>query len=220
VVKVPAGRWINLKVMRVGVSYLREDKLGAYVEAVRAAGLEAEPISPAGGRGLDGLRGLVLTGGGDVDPSLYSADPDTRTKHVFRERDELERQLIEEAERKDLPILGICRGLQIWNVARGGTLHQHVEGHKEVEHTVRPEPESQLAVFVGTEDYTVNSRHHQAVDRLGRGLVVTARAGDGIIEAVEDPERRFAAAVQWHPEDRLGTRDFRIFSAFAKAVRR
>jgi putative glutamine amidotransferase len=162
----------------------------------------------------------VLTGGGDVDPSFYGAEPHALTKHVFRERDDLERGLIEEAERKNLPILGICRGMQMLNVTRGGTLRQHIEGHKETEHTVRPEPGSQVATFVGTGDYTVNSRHHQAVDLLGGGLIATACAGDGIIEAVEDPERNFVVAIQWHPEDRLATRDFRIFSAFAKAVRR
>ncbi|MCL4401215.1 MAG: type 1 glutamine amidotransferase [Acidobacteria bacterium] len=205
--------------MRVAVSFLREDKLGTYLDAMRAAGLDAVPISPARRRGLEGLGGLVLTGGGDVDPSLYGAEPYALTKHVFRERDDLDRELIAESERKDLPILGICRGLQILNVTRGGTLHQHVEGHKETEHTVRPEWGSRMAAFVGTEDYTVNSRHHQAVNRLGNGLIVTARAEDGVIEAVEDPERRFVVAAQWHPEDRLGTRDFRIFSAFAKAVR-
>jgi putative glutamine amidotransferase len=204
--------------MRVGVSFLREDKLSVYLEAVHAAGLEVVPISPAQRRDLGDLGGLVLTGGGDVNPSLYSAEPHVRTKYVFRERDELEQALIEEAERKDLPILGICRGLQILNVTRGGTLHQHVEGHRETDHSVRAEPASQVAAFVGTEDYTVNSRHHQAVNRLGRGLVVTARAEDGIIEAVEDPEKRFLVAVQWHPEDRPDTRDSKIFSAFAKSV--
>lgn len=200
------------------MTFLREDKLGAYLEAVRAAGLDPVPISPAQRRGLEDLAGLVLTGGGDIGPSLYGAEPHPRTRHVSRERDELEWTLVEEAERKDLPILGICRGLQILNVIRGGTLHQHVEGHKEVEHSVRFEPGSQVAVFVGTEDYTVNSRHHQAVNRLGRGLTVTARAEDGIVEAVEDPRQRFLVAVQWHPEDRPDTRDANIFSAFAKSV--
>jgi gamma-glutamyl-gamma-aminobutyrate hydrolase PuuD len=205
--------------MRVAVSFLREDKLGTYVDAVRAAGLEPEPISPAQKRGLDGLRGLVLSGGGDVDPALYGADPHELTKHIFRERDELELELIEEAGRKGLPVLGICRGLQILNVARGGTLRQHIEGHKEVEHLVSAEPESKIATFVGDDEYAVNSRHHQAAERIGSGLMVTARAGDGVVEALEDPEARFTVAVQWHPEDRLATRDFRIFSAFAKAVR-
>lgn len=204
--------------MKVGVSFLTEDRLGTYLQALRAVGLEAVPISPAQERGLDDLSGLVLTGGGDVDPCLYQAEPDNRTKNISRSRDELEQALIEEAERKDLPILGICRGLQILNVTRGGTLHQHVEGHKETEHNVRLEPRSQVAAFVGTVDYTVNSRHHQAVDRLGSGLIVTARADDGIIEAVEDPEKSFFVAVQWHPEDRPDTRDSQIFSAFAMAV--
>ena len=204
--------------MRVGVSFLREDKLGAYLVAVRAVGLEPAPISPVERRGLEHLGGLLLTGGGDVDPGLYGAERDEETKYS-PERDDLERGLIEEARRRDLPVLAICRGLQMLNVARGGSLHQHIEGHKGVEHGVQPEPGSRIATCVGEEEYRVNSRHHQAIDRLGNGLVVTARAADGIIEAVEDPESRFIVAVQWHPEDRLSTRDFRIFSAFVKAVR-
>ena len=197
---------------------MREDKLGAYVNAVRAAGLEPVPISPSQRRGLEDIGGLVLTRGGDVDPSLYGAAPHAQTKHVFRDRDELERDLIEEAQRKDLPILAICRGLQMLNVVRGGTLNQHIEGHKEVEHRVRPESESKIAACVGAEGYAVNSRHHQCIDRVGSELKVTARAEDGVIEAVEDPNRNFVVAVQWHPEDRPTTRDSRIFDAFARAV--
>jgi putative glutamine amidotransferase len=98
-----------------------------------------------------------------------------------------------------------------------GVLSTH--RHKEIEQRVVIEPESKIAAFVGTKEYIVNSRHHQSVDRLGAGLAVTARAEDGVIEAVEDPARQFVVAVQWHPEDRLATRDFGIFSAFAKAVR-
>jgi putative glutamine amidotransferase len=204
--------------MRVAVSFVREDKLGAYLEALRTCGLEAVPISPAQRRGLDGLGGLLLTGGGDVDPFLYGVGADSLANHVFRERDELEQALIAEAEQRNVPILGICRGLQMLNVARGGTLHRHIDGHKDVDHAVRLETESMLQGFVGAQDYTVNSRHHQAVDRLGHGLIVTAQAADGIIEAVEDPERRFVVAVQWHPEDRPETRDCEIFRGFARAV--
>jgi putative glutamine amidotransferase len=204
------------------VSFLREDKLGAYVEAVRAAGLEPVPISPAQRLGLEDIGGLVLTGGGDLDPSLYGAEPHAQTKHVFRERDELERDLIEEAKRKDLPILGICRGLQMLNVVRGGTLRQHIEGHKEVEHRVRTEPESKIAACVGTEDYAVNSRHHQCIDRVGSELKVTARAEDGIIEAVEDPNRSFVVGVQWHPERTYQEDAFsrRMFEEFVAEARR
>ena len=203
--------------MKVGVSFIREDKLDAYLQAVRGAGLEAEPISPAHARALQGLGGLVLTGGGDVDPSLYGEEP-SLSKHVFRERDELERELLAEAERQDLPVFGICRGLQILNVARGGSLHQHIEGHRDVEHTVRIESGSRVEACAGAEEYTVNSSHHQAIHRLGSGLVVTARAADGVIEAVEDPARRFLVAVQWHPEERLAGNDARMFTAFARAV--
>ena len=204
--------------MRVGVSFVLESKLGAYMAAVRAAGLEGEPISPARRRALAGLRGLVLTGGGDVDPRLYGAEPHRLTAHVCRERDDLERELIEEAAREDLPVLGICRGLQILNVARGGTLLQHIEGHRDVDHGVHFEPDSRIAEILGRPEYGVNSRHHQAVERPGYGLEVTARAPDGTVEAVEDPSRRFLLAVQWHPEDRPTTPDRRVFAAFARAV--
>jgi putative glutamine amidotransferase len=135
----------------------------------------------------------------------------------------LEIALIQEAYARDLPVLGICRGLQILNVARGGSLRQHVDGHKDVEHAVTPVPGSVLATCIGHDEYTVNSRHHQAIRRLASGLVVTAMAAaDGIAEAVVDPESRFVVAVQWHPEDRVDTevRDFRIFRAFAVAIKR
>jgi len=205
--------------MRVGVSFLDEDDLGPYLAALRSVGLDPVPISPREARGLDGLRGLMLTGGGDVNPSLYGAGPHPLTSDVSAERDDLEWKLIEEAERRDLPTLGICRGLQVLNVARGGTLLQQVAGHDQVEHTVRPQPGSRIAGCVGPEIYTVNSRHHQAAERIGRGLMVTAFAADGTIEALEDPARGFLVAVQWHPEDRLATSDSRIFGAFAKAIR-
>lgn len=209
--------------MKVAVTYVRDDKLRPYVEAVRRAGLEAVPISPAAPRTLDGLSGLVLTGGGDVDPALYGESADPRTEHVDRKRDDLEIALIEEAYARDLPVLGICRGLQILNVALGGSLRQHVEGHKNVEHGVSAAPESMVAVCLGPDEYTVNSRHHQAINRLAPGLTVTATAADGqIVEAVEDPDRRFVLAVQWHPEDRIDIeiRDLRLFRAFAGAVGR
>ncbi len=207
--------------MRVGVTYVLRDKLPPYVEAVRRAGLEPVPMSPADPATLGGLRGLVLTGGGDVDPSIYGEEPRPETKHVSRKRDDFEAQLIEDAYRKDLPVFAICRGLQILNVARGGSLIQHVEGHRDVEHNIFVEPGSKLSVIVGEDEYTVNSRHHQAAGRVAPGLVVTARSTeDGLIEGLEDPGRRFVVAVQWHPEGRIDreVRDLRLFRALAKAV--
>ncbi len=207
--------------MRVGVTYVLPEKLSPYVEAVRRAGLEPVPMSPADPATLAGLRGLVITGGGDVDPLRYGEEPHAETKYVSRKRDDFEAQLIEDAYRNDLPVLAICRGLQILNVARGGSLIQHVERHRDVEHTIHVEPNSKLSVILGEDEYTVNSRHHQAAGRVAPGLVVTARSTeDGLIEGLEDPERRFVVAVQWHPEDRIDreVRDLRLFRAFAKAV--
>lgn len=208
--------------MKVGVSYVREDKLAPYVEAIRRAGLDPVPLSHTSFRTLEGLAGLVLTGGGDVDPALYGEDPHELTSYVCRERDRMEIGLIGQAYERDLPVLAICRGLQILNVARGGTLTQHVDGHSNVEHPVSIVPESKLAVCTGAGEYVVNSRHHQAIARLAPGLEATARAQDGIIEAVEDPGRRFVLAVQWHPEDRIDkeVRDLRIFRAFASEAKR
>lgn len=206
---------------RVGVSFVRKDKLGAYLTALEDAGLETVPLSPSDSDPtLDGLDGLLLTGGGDLDPARYGAERHPLTKHVIGERDELELALLAEAERRNLPVLGICRGLQLLNLARGGTLHQHIEGHKGTDHAVTIEGASRAAAIFGAGDYLVNSRHHQAVDRLGAGLAISARAADGTVEAVEDPTRPFVMAVQWHPEDRPATGDGRLFRAFAEAVRR
>ena len=125
---------------------------------------------------------------------------------------------------RDLPVLAICRGLQLLNVALGGTLVQHVEGHKcpgqQEVHGITVATNSKLHSILGVVAYAVNSRHHQCVDKLASGLVVTARAGsDDVIEAVELPERRFVVAVQWHPEDRTGGLDRRLFEAFRDAMK-
>jgi gamma-glutamyl-gamma-aminobutyrate hydrolase PuuD len=134
----------------------------------------------------------------------------------------MEAALLAEAFKMDLPVLAICRGLQLLNVVRGGTLHQNIPGHKAkdpVEHEIAIRPESRVAAILGRTSMAVNSRHHQAVDRLGRGLAIVAQAPDGTVEALEDPERRFVVAVQWHPEDRVDCEpDRRLFDAFARAV--
>ncbi len=210
---------------KVGVTYSLERKLAPYAEAVRLGGLEPVPISPERPGSLDGLRGLVITGGCDIDPARYGQAPLSVNDQPDRARDELECSLLAEAIAADLPVLGICRGLQLLNVACGGTLHQDIPGHRvkngiEV-HTVAMRPGTRLAAILGNGEYSVNSRHHQAAGRIGEGLAVVAAAPDGTVEGLEMPGRRFVLAVQWHPEDRVRTHplDLRLFEALAEAVR-
>ena len=143
----------------------------------------------------------------------------------------MERQLLGEALAKDLPVLAICRGMQLFNVEHGGTLDQHMEAHEthriylggrsEPVHEVRVEPASKLAAILRESSAPVNSRHHQAVERVGENLVVAARAQDGTVEALERPDKRFAVAVQWHPEDQAAGDPVqrRLFAEFAEAAR-
>ena len=194
-----------------------ENKRGPYREALRTHGIEAVEDAPT----LDSLHGLVLAGGTDVDPALYHAARDTRTQLPDGARDAVELKLLREALDRDLPVLAICRGMQLLNVACGGTLVQHIDGHKadaRDAHTVTIEPGSRLHGILGSREYLVNSRHHQSVERLGEKLVVSARA-PAIVEAVEMPANTFVLGVQWHPEDRVDGRDRELFRAFAAALR-
>ena len=212
-----------------------------YRQSIQHAGGEARIVDPSMpvAEALEGVGGLLLTGGEDVAPELYGEAPHP-TVHVNRARDDFEIALIGEARRRDLPILGICRGIQVLNVARGGTLVQdipsEVPGALEHKLTVPPNEPFTLAHEVWVEDGSVlaqliseagssespqvNSRHHQAVKKLGEGLVAVATAPDGVIEAVEDPTRRFCVGVQWHPENFYRTGEFRaLFEGFIKACR-
>jgi len=158
---------------------------------------------------LDGIDGLVLTGGGDVDPDLYAGQPGTG-QLVDRERDDFEIALIHEAIQRDLPILGICRGVQILNVAHGGTIRnlrddalvaRHGIGLSSFDaHPVTVEANSRLAELCGAGKRSVNSFHGQAVGEVGKGLSVVAVADDGVIEALERPDKTFVVTTQWHPE--------------------
>jgi gamma-glutamyl-gamma-aminobutyrate hydrolase PuuD len=211
---------------KAGVTYSRPDKLGSYLDALRLAGIEPVPISPVDSRSLDGLDGLLVSGGVDVNPALYDQAPHDKTDQPESSRDQMEIRLIEQALDRDLPFLGICRGLQLLNVMHGGTLIQHLpdpNGHKVKPldaHAIAVEPGTRLAEIIGPGEHVVNSRHHQAADRLGDGLRVSARAPDGVIEGLERPDKRFAIAVQWHPEDRCHIDPLarRLFEAFAEAL--
>jgi putative glutamine amidotransferase len=173
---------------------------------------------------LNDLSGLVLTGGTDLNPALYRQARLPETDQPDEERDERETRLLCDALARDLPVLAICRGMQLLNVFCGGTLTQHIEDHRSPgvsnAHAVWIAPESLLASVLGPGAYEVNSRHHQAIALLAPSLNVTARAADGTVEALELPDRRFMLAVQWHPEDRVDGSDRKLFKAFADALGR
>jgi len=165
------------------------------------------------------LDGLVVAGGPDVEPVRYGARPDPRTGPPARARDTWELALIEAALTAGIPLLGICRGMQLLNVARGGTLVQHIDGHADApgvfgHHPVKPVPGTLYATAV-PEETSVPTYHHQAVDRLGEGLVASAYAADGTVEAIEFPSADWVLGVQWHPE--MGE-DVRVMRALVQAA--
>ena len=195
----------------------------SYVDAVGRAGgrpLLVPPSDDAFEETLDALDGLLLSGGSDLDPSLYGAEPHPETNGVSTERDRAELALLEGALERDMPVLAVCRGSQVLNVALGGDLVQHLpdvlgsDRHKHTpgafaDHDVELEPTSRLAAILG-ERAPVKSHHHQGFGRLGRGLRGAAWADDGTLEALEHAERRFALGVLWHPEEGA---DFALFEA-------
>ncbi|MGW6646612.1 gamma-glutamyl-gamma-aminobutyrate hydrolase family protein [Streptomyces iakyrus] len=165
------------------------------------------------------LDGLVIAGGPDVEPVRYGAEREERTGPPAPDRDAWELALIDAALAAGVPLLGICRGMQLLNVALGGTLVQHIDGHAEVVgvfggHAVKPVPGSLYAGVVPEETF-VPTYHHQAVDRLGEGLVPSAYAADGTVEAVELPSADWVLGVQWHPE--MGE-DVRVMRALVEAA--
>ena len=201
-----------------------------YVRAVERAGgrpLLVPPSTDGVEETLDALDGLVFSGGSDIDPELYDHEPHPETRDVARERDDAELALLQAALARDMPVLAICRGSQLLNVALGGDLVQHLpeavghDGHKETsgtfsEHAVAIEEGTLLRELVG-EHSPVKSHHHQGFGRLGDGLRVSAHAEDGSPEALEAPDRRFALGVLWHPE---AGEDARLFEALVEEAAR
>ncbi|WP_345801252.1 gamma-glutamyl-gamma-aminobutyrate hydrolase family protein [Microbacterium sp. AZCO] len=198
-----------------------------YFDSVTAAGgiavlLPPQPVGDAAAAAvLDGLDGLILTGGMDVQPELYGAERHPLTDPARPDRDEWELALFRAAEARRMPVLAICRGLQLVNVARGGTLHQHlpealgteryrIGGGVFATNTVEVVAESRLAGLLGEGALDVHSYHHQGIDRLGDGLVATAATDDGLVQAFESEGDQYLVGVQWHPEE--NREDRRLFA--------
>lgn len=219
---------------------------GLYLDAVEAAGGQPLLIPPGKGtavgsvdrcRGSDGpdrleavvgaVDGLLLIGGGDIDAGRYGQHPDTRNAGTDDQRDDLEFGLLEEALRQDVPVLAVCRGIQVLNVSLGGDLVQQLPDQLGSDrHQPRPGAFGSVSVVTADgsrvhrllgEHIEVLCSHHQAIGSVGRGLVVTARCHDGVIEAVEMPDHRFVVGVQWHPEESGDTRLFEALVAAAGA---
>jgi putative glutamine amidotransferase len=199
-----------------------------YVESVEQAGGRAFVIPPSDDgveETLDVLDGIVFSGGIDIDPARYGADRHPATDPAQAHRDAGELALLEAALERDIPTLAICRGFQLLNILRGGDLVQHLpdevghEGHRETlgvfsEHAVDVKEGTRLEAILGRRHGSVRSSHHQGAGRLGEGLVETAYAEDGSLEAVEDPSKRFVLGVLWHPE--MEEDDKRLFEALVQ----
>jgi putative glutamine amidotransferase len=184
---------------------------------------------------IDGLDGLLIPGGNDIDPRLFGQEKHARTRLMDAEQQDFELALLALAETRALPTLGICLGCQAMNVLRQGTLHQHLPdvnggereggaivhskpGDRVNAHDVEIRPGTRLAEILGVARLAANSRHHQGIDRVGHGLVACARALDGLVEGVEDESLPFWVGVQWHPENLGGTLHERLFEALVKAA--
>jgi gamma-glutamyl-gamma-aminobutyrate hydrolase PuuD len=200
-----------------------------YVRAIEHAGARALLVPPSEDgveETLDALDGILFSGGADLDPEVYGAKAHPETNGVRPARDRAEIALLEAALARDMPVLAVCRGVQVMNVARGGDLVQHLpdvvgnESHREVkgtfsEHPVRIEDGSKLGAVVA-DRAPVKSSHHQGLGRVGEGLREVAWADDGTIEGLEDPGRRFALGVLWHPE---AGEDRKLFEALVAEAR-
>jgi putative glutamine amidotransferase len=222
----------------IGVT--RCSRLEDYLASVEQAGARPRilEVTESPRKVLGEIDGVLLTGGGDVDPVFYGEDRHPLTDDAEPGRDEFEIDLARRAMAANLPVLAICRGAQVLNVAAGGTLVQDIPssvasdlGHSITEpkdlscHTIDIVTGSRLSTVLGEHldaacTCRVNSRHHQSVGRPGDGLIVSARATDGVIEAIEKPDASFCIGVQWHPENFWQSGEFRpLFDAFVSAAR-
>ena len=222
------------------IGITRCSKLDDYVASVEKTGARVRvlEVSDSPRKVLDEIDGLLLTGGGDVDPVFYGEERHPSVEDAEPGRDEFEVDLARRAVEADVPVLAICRGAQVLNVAMGGSLVQDIpsavqtelthtiqEPKDEVAHDVSVARGSRLQAALGdslSDAHTcrVNSRHHQSVGRLGRGLAASATAHDGVVEAIESPEKSFCIGVQWHPENFWRSGEFSgLFDSFVATAR-
>jgi putative glutamine amidotransferase len=215
---------------RVLVPYRHLKKVRSYLEALQSVGIEPQGHSVESPATLDGFDGLVLMGGTDIDPARYGELPAPETDPPDQERDEAEFTLAADALERDLPLLAICRGMQLLNVLCKGSLIQHLGSiHHDPNLTDPAEPAHEVEVLdgsllqrsVGASRLRVNSRHHQAVAKLGDGLRVSGRDAEfGTVEAIEAQGSRFVLGVQWHPEDQASSDSLqkKLFQSFADSL--
>jgi putative glutamine amidotransferase len=226
----------------IGITNCR--KLEDYRQSVLHVGGDVRVLETAADLkgALEGLDGLLLTGGGDIDPVLYGEAPHATLDPAEPGRDQFELGLVSLARQQGLPLLAICRGIQVLNVACGGTLVQDIPSqvtgalshrlavppHQPMEfaHEIWIDKDTQLSRIMrerlsDSDACDVNSRHHQAIRQVAPGFVASATAPDGVIEAIEDPKARFCVGVQWHPENFFRTGEFRpLFEGFLEACNR
>ena len=225
---------------KIAIAADRPKRIPKYQLAIEEAGGEAQSFFPDSTweNALDSSDGLLLTGGGDIDAAEFHEENHPAVHGVDTNRDKMELTLTRYALQKNIPVLGICRGLQVMNVALGGTLIQDIPDHlrtyvihddtpnsrQNLVHEVEIQQGTMLFRIVGTNRIGVNSFHHQAIKDLGKGLIKTAWADDGVIEAVELPPKdaRFFLAVQWHPEEfvKHGGMFDSLFEAFVDSCRK
>ena len=222
-----SGPWVDITTDGIPHSYLTAiEQVGGAPVLIPALDVHLEDPS----RLLDRVDGFFMPGGRDLDADLYGGSAHETNDPPLRVRDELEIRLTREARRRGMPVLGACRGLQVLNVALGGTLVQHLGDqldltpHRDVvgvftSHPVEGGEGTLLERIVGRRSFDIASHHHQSVDALGEGLVATATAPDGVVEAVEASDGSFCLGVQWHPEERLDPEGLDLVRAFVAAAR-
>ena len=221
----------------IGITCKKTNDMQNYIDAIKQYGGEphlfsslTKPVADhrnAISEYLSEIDALLLPGGGDINPALFFQKRHPTVARVSRSRDALETWLCQDALKADIPVLGICRGIQVMNVAMRGSLYQDVPSHKvepgDIIHDIKIETGSLLNQITGDHIVKVSSRHHQAVEVIGKGFVVTAQSKDGIIEAIENPSKRFVLGVQYHPEWMLKNPDLekhaaKLFTAFIEAA--